>query len=204
MEKAYNSENIFFILSVRDLQIQFLANEINNQIVSIYNLFINSNAEYPINISHDCRRDILSKLNIFNNFTIKQKHCMFDLCVTQIETLMITSILPGFYSSKMFYNIAKKCEYYGCNFIHTPPPNISYSPYSQRNKLKITNNESFNPCNSINNNYNKFKPYKMRENCESQRYTQPILVRNRRYSITCSLRNSVTEISKDVDIDEDF
>eukprot|EP01083_Nonionella_stella_P192652 712012_1 len=33
MEKAYNSENIFFILSVRDLQIKFLANEINNQIV---------------------------------------------------------------------------------------------------------------------------------------------------------------------------
>eukprot|EP01084_Bolivina_argentea_P015095 28235_1 len=110
MTKSYNSENIFFILAVQKLQ--QTTKDLNSQISSIYNTYIIANASYQINISYHCFLNIMSKKCIFNTFDIKKKHSMFNECVYEIESLIITSILPSFYGSIMFRSTAKQSKYY--------------------------------------------------------------------------------------------
>eukprot|EP01083_Nonionella_stella_P249108 861706_1 len=112
MEKSYNSENILFLLSVKKLQKSLLDLDTIFNITCIYNTYIIPTSPHQINLSYHSFVNVLSKKDKFNTFDINTKHAIFNECVTEIEQLMVTSILPSFYSSNMFQSVAKQSKFY--------------------------------------------------------------------------------------------
>lgn len=110
-EQQYNSENILFLISIRELINGSNAN-INDQIESIYNLYIVASAKCKINLSYACYMDAISKISTFRGMTQMEKYKLFDICVKEIERLMLVSVLPSFYNSKCFQGVAEKSKYY--------------------------------------------------------------------------------------------
>merc|ERR1719362_1064833 len=100
MQSQYNEENILFLKSVKEItDHKYKDNKIDAKIISIYKRYIEQNAEYQINLSYHCYTNILSKGTEFVNFSLNEKYQIFDLCVAEIERLIITSILPTFFAS---------------------------------------------------------------------------------------------------------
>jgi len=110
-KKCYNEENILFLQSVKELN-NYKNDQIDDKIISIYDDFIDEYAKYKINLSYKCSIDIISQSAQFTDYDLDKKRAMFAKCVHEIERLILTSILPKFYCSSLFQNIAKKSRYY--------------------------------------------------------------------------------------------
>lgn len=113
-EKRYNAENILFLLAVRHLANDGIddGDGMNEHIDSIYDLYIVSSAKYKINVSYACYMDVISKISTFRRMTMMEKCQLFNHCVDEIERLMAVSVLPSFYNSKYFQNVAAKSKYF--------------------------------------------------------------------------------------------
>eukprot|EP01083_Nonionella_stella_P088199 245639_1 len=106
-QKSFNSENILFLQSVKNLKRKPI-DHLDKAITSIYDSFIQHGAQYQINLSSACFVNIMSKRSALIAFDAAQKYSLFDLCVAEIERLVVTSILSAFYCSSFFCKAAKQ------------------------------------------------------------------------------------------------
>eukprot|EP01083_Nonionella_stella_P045968 123133_1 len=103
-ERSFSSENILFLQSVENLK-RSNADNIDANILSIYDLYIQYGAQYQVNLSYACFMHVMSKRGAFKTLDMNQKYSIFDVCVDEIERLVVTSILSAFYSSSFFHRI---------------------------------------------------------------------------------------------------
>eukprot|EP01083_Nonionella_stella_P209430 759202_1 len=90
----------------------------------------------------------------------------------------MTSILPSFYWNFTFQSIATKSQFY-------------------YNDSVVENKTDVHKILESNDKYN-MEETSTDENDDLELFIEPILVRNRRPSITCALYNSTTEVSKHI------
>eukprot|EP01084_Bolivina_argentea_P117523 208701_1 len=121
MKRSYNEESIFFLQSVHQLNTKINALcqpsksgeiAINNQIRSIFELYIAPSAEYQINVSYNCLVNTTQRCQPDNisAYTMNEKKQIFNESVTEIEQLMVRSVLSLFYRSDEFQILAEtKC-----------------------------------------------------------------------------------------------
>eukprot|EP01083_Nonionella_stella_P049048 130822_1 len=107
MTRQYNEENILFLLSIRALNKTQNETQINARIRDIYSEYILHDAPKQVNLSYDCFMNVLSLRDSFIQMDVTRKKAIFDFCVLEIEKLILTSILHGFYLSNEFRIVAE-------------------------------------------------------------------------------------------------
>eukprot|EP01083_Nonionella_stella_P285587 972167_1 len=196
MTQSFNEENILFLQSVLALN-NVTSKKIDSKIESIYALYINSNAEYQINLSYLCFTDILSKKGVFTAFDRTVKRNIFDLCVHEIERLIISSVLPSFYASKIFQNVARNSDSY-------PKESCVLSGTNEAPMALSLMDDSLGV--SIAFSGRKIRSNKMRTpvNASLHCFLSPLSLSpvssNSSSHSACPLKNSETKISNDVDL----
>lgn len=111
MERSFNAENVLFLIAVREL-LDVDEEHIDDAIESIYDHFIGLDAISPVNLSYECLMQTLWQRGQLSTYDTTAKRALFVVCVTEIEQLMLTSILPLFYESADFAAAARKSEQY--------------------------------------------------------------------------------------------
>jgi len=111
MRRSFNAENVLFLSAVRAL-LDIEEEHIDDAIESIYDSFIGLNASSPINLSYERLMHILWLRSQFSSYDLSAKRSLFELCVVEIESLMVSSVLPAFYESADFAAAARKSEHY--------------------------------------------------------------------------------------------
>eukprot|EP01083_Nonionella_stella_P071131 190890_1 len=123
-ERSYNSESILFLQSVHHLNAQIDAliesekehksdeSEIDESIYDIFKLYLSRAADYQINVSSECFSNATAMCHpqFVSTCDTEDKRKIFDQAVSEIEHLMINSVLGLFYESREFQSIARNCK----------------------------------------------------------------------------------------------
>lgn len=111
MQRSFNAENVLFLRAVRAL-LDVDAAHIDDAIAAIYDSFIGLSAAYSINLSYECLMQILWLRDQFSSYDLSAKRSLFVVCVSEIEFLMLSSVLPAFYESPDFAAAKGKSEHF--------------------------------------------------------------------------------------------
>ena len=120
MTRQHNEENLLFLQSVYKLNVLidnlllFSSDlnvvkhaQINNLIASIYDQYVQTNAEKQINVSYASFNNVITHQFKFREYSLSQKRDLFKECMVEIEKLIQMSILSGFYLSDDFQSVAR-------------------------------------------------------------------------------------------------
>jgi len=110
-QRSFNAENVLFLRAVRAL-LDVDAAHIDDAIITIYDSFIGLSAISSINLSSECLMHILWLRSQFSSYDLSAKRALFEVCVSEIEFLMLSSVLPAFYESPELAAAAPKSEHF--------------------------------------------------------------------------------------------
>jgi len=132
MERSFNAENVSFLIAVRAL-LDVDEEHIDSAIKSIYDCYIGLDATSPVNLSYETLMQILWQRGQLSTYDVTAKRALFVVCVSEIEQLMLSSVLPAFYESADFAAAAPKSDQYASFRRHAK---------NRRNKRKYESLES--------------------------------------------------------------